>query len=153
MENIKKYIQENLYDDKTKTLKRNLTDNKTDISVIGTVYPFELFNGKDKKVQNTVEKINMTLRTYTGGYLRFEEDSYIGGKNPWPVATLWMAMYYINIGEKNKARECLNFVLNTSSKLGFLAEQVNNSTMKPEWIIGLGWSHAMFIIVLSELLK
>ena len=153
LENIKKYINENLYNDKTKTLRRNIKDEKTDISVLGTVYPFEVFNYNDKRIQNTIEKINLTLRTYTGGYLRFEQDTYMGGKNPWPIATLWMAMYYIGVGNKNKAWECLAFVLNTCSDLGFLAEQVSNNTMMPEWIIGLGWSHAMFIIVLSELLK
>ncbi len=151
-ENIKKYIEENLYNDKTKTLKRNLQDEKSDISVLGAVYPFKVFDGKDKKITNTVEKINMTLRTHTGGYLRFENDSYMGGKNPWPIATLWMALYYISVGNKNKARECLIFVLNSCSELGFLAEQVNNDIMKPQWIMGLGWSHAMFILVLSKLL-
>ena len=153
LENIKKFVDENLYNDVTKTLKRNTQDDKTDISVIGAVFPFNVLSCKDKKVQNTVEKINMTLRTYTGGYLRFEQDSYMGGKNPWPIATLWMAMYYIKAGNRAKARECLNFVLNSASDLGFLPEQVNNSTMEPSWVIGLGWSHAMFIIVLSELMK
>ena len=34
-----------------------------------------------------------------------------------------------------------------------LGEQVDNSTLKPNWVIGLGWSHAMFIIVLEKLYK
>ncbi len=86
IENIKKYVEENLYDENTKVLKRNLNDNKMDVSIMGAVYPFNLITPKDKKINNTVEKINLTLRTYTGGYLRFEQDSYMEGKNPWPVA-------------------------------------------------------------------
>ena len=35
----------------------------------------------------------------------------------------------------------------------FISEQVDNSSMKPSWVVGLGWSHAMFIITLAELLK
>ena len=89
-----------MYDENTKTLRRNIQDNKMDVSMIGAVYPFELFGANEKKILNTVEKINLTLRTYTGGYLRFEQDSYIGGKNPWPVSTLWMAMYYLKAGNK-----------------------------------------------------
>ena len=100
---------------------------------------------------NTVEKINMTLRTYTGGYIRFEEDSYMQGANPWPIATLWMALYYLKAGEKKKAKECIAFVINSATPLGFLAEQVDNSTMQSNWVIGLGWSHAMFVIAMDEL--
>ena len=62
---IKKYIQNNLYDDKQKILLRNITDDKTDISMLGAIYPFELFSAKEKVIANTVEKINMTLRTYS----------------------------------------------------------------------------------------
>ena len=58
-----------------------------------------------KCMKNTIEKINMTLRTYTGGYLRFEQDHYCGGTSPWPIATLWMAMYYQKAGERKKAKE------------------------------------------------
>ena len=151
--NIKKYVEKNMYDENTKTLRRNIQDNKMDVSMIGAVYPFELFGANEKKILNTVEKINLTLRTYTGGYLRFEQDSYIGGKNPWPVSTLWMAMYYLKAGNKKMAEQCFDFVTNSASPLGFIAEQVNNTTMKPEWIIGLGWSHAMYIITLAEMLK
>ncbi len=153
LENIKNYIENNLLDENTKILKRNTIDNKTDISLVGIVYPFELFGTNEKKVINTIEKINMTLRTYTGGYLRFEDDNYMGGKNPWVIATLWMALYYIEAGEDKKAKEAFNFVVNSSSDLGFLAEQIDNKNMQPAWVVGLGWSHAMFIITLEKLLK
>ena len=144
-EEIKKYILTNLYDAETKAFLRNQSDKRTDISQLGIVVPFELFSPKEKKVLNTVEKINMTLRTYTGGYLRFEQDHYRSGNSPWPVATLWMGMYYQKAGEKNKAKECIEFVVNTANKHGFLGEQVDNNTMNPNWANGLAWSHAMFV--------
>ena len=92
----------------------------------------------------------MTLKTYTGGYLRYEGDTYVGG-NPWVIANLWLAEYYLQYGSKTKARECFDFAVIGSSNLGFLPEQVNNETMDPAWVIGLGWSHAMFIDVLKKL--
>lgn len=143
---IKKYISKHMYDENMKCLLRNCNDKKTDISVLGAIIPFHLFGAKEKKVQNTVEKINLTLRTYTGGYLRFEEDNYMGGKSPWPIATLWMAMYYIEVGNNKKAQECIDFVVKSSNEHGFLAEQVDNATMSPSWVNGLAWSHAMFIL-------
>ena len=122
-----------------------------DISLLGLVYPFNMFSPKEKKIQNTVERINMTLRTYTGGYLRYEGDNYIGG-NPWIIANLWLAEYYLKAGMKNKARECFDIAVIGSNNLGFLPEQINNDTMDSAWVIGLGWSHAMFIDVLKKLI-
>ena len=150
---LKEYIEDNLIDKDTNTLKRNLKDNNMDISVIGAVYPFNVFNPNEKVIKNTVDKINMTLRTHTSGYLRFEYDNYMGGNNPWIITTLWMALYYIKINDLDNAKKCFSFVVNTSLKHGFLAEQVNNDDKNFKWVIGLGWSHAMFIIVLNELLK
>lgn len=149
---LREYILKNFYDESKKSLVRNLEDKTLDISILGTVIPFELFSPKDKKILNTVERINMTLRTHTGGYKRFETDTYREGK-PWIIATLWIAEYYLEIGEKQKAKECFDFVIKTSTEHGFLAEQVNNSTMQPDWVIGLGWSHAMFIETLKKMIE
>lgn len=148
---LKSYINDNLINKNTVTLKRNLVDESTDISVMGTVYPFEIFDAKDKVVKNTVSKINMTLRTYTSGYLRFQGDNYMGGNNPWVITTLWMALYYIKAGQIEEALKCFYYVVNTSCDYGFLSEQVNNEDTNFKWVIGLGWSHAMFIIVMNEL--
>lgn len=150
---LKEYIKTNFIDSDLKILKRNLKDSNMDISVIGSVYPFDIFNANEKVIKNTVDKINMTLRTYTGGYLRFENDNYMGGNNPWIITTLWMALYYIQAGNIDLAEECFKFVVNNSSDYGFLSEQVNNEDKDFKWVIGLGWSHAMFIIVLEELVK
>lgn len=149
---VKKYIEENLYDENRKCYVRNIDDKRIDISLLGAVYPFNVFSPKEKKVLNTVDNINLTLRTYTGGYQRFEYDHYRNGA-PWPIANLWMTLYYLENGEKKKAKETFDFVLKTAGKHSFLGEQVDNNTLKPDWVIGLGWSHAMFIIVLEMMSK
>ena len=147
---LKEYITDNFYDKELKTFVRNKQDKKIDISLLGLTTPFNIYSNKEKKIENTIEKINLTLRTYTGGYLRYENDNYMGG-NPWVISNLWMANYYIEKGEIAKAKECLEFVVKTSTKHGYLGEQVNNETMQPAWVIGLGWSHALFAIVISKL--
>ena len=78
----------------------------------------------------------MTLRTYTGGYLRYENDNYCGG-NPWVISNLWMANYYLDKGEKKKAEECFAFAVRSATEHGFLPEQVDNSSMTAKWVIGL----------------
>ena len=149
---IKKFIEKNMYDETSNSYLRNTEDKKMDISMLGMVVPFNMFSAKDKKVKNTIEKINLSLRTYTGGYQRFENDNYMN-RNPWPIANLWMTLYYLEIGEKEKAKETFNFVVKTSGRHEFLGEQVDNNTLKPNWVIGLGWSHAMFVIVLEALMN
>jgi GH15 family glucan-1,4-alpha-glucosidase len=67
---IKKYILNNLYDDNKKVLKRNTLDENSDISILGIVTPFEIFSPSEKKVQNTVNKIEMTLRTFSRRLLK-----------------------------------------------------------------------------------
>ena len=146
---IKKYINKYLYDEEKKSYVRNAEDKKMDISILGAVTPFKVFKPKEKKIQNTVERINLSLRTYTGGYQRFENDNYMNG-NPWVISNLWMTLYYLETGEKKKAKETFDFVVKTAGKHYFLGEQIDNETLKPNWVIGLGWSHAMFIIVLEK---
>ena len=148
---IKEYIIKNFYNNEKKSFVRN-KDQKMDISLIGLVTPFAVFSPKEKKIENTIERINLTLRTYTGGYQRFEFDHYMNG-NPWPIANLWMTLYYLEAGEKKKAKETFDFVVKTAGKHHLLGEQVDNSTLKPNWVLGLGWSHAMFIIVLEKLMN
>lgn len=148
---IKNYILKNLYDNNKKTFVRN-KEQKMDISLLGLVTPFKVIAPKEKKMINTLERIELTLRTYTGGYLRYEGDNYAGG-NPWVIANLWMAEYCLEAGNKKKARECFEFVVKTATEHGYLAEQIDNSTMQAKWVIGLGWSHAMFIDVLQKLYK
>ncbi len=146
---IKQYILEKLVDKERQVLLRNKTDRLTDISMLGSVIPFGVFKPEEKIIKNTVEQINMTIRTYLGGYLRFQDDSYIGGKNPWIIATAWMGMYYKKIGDTAKANECLRFIVNSATPLGLLPEQAN-SDLNETWVIGLGWSHAMFIGMLLD---
>ena len=147
--NIKQFIMDNLYDKQRKVLLRNTNDRKVDISVLGAIYPFGVFEKNDVVVKNTIEQINMTLRTYLGGYLRFQDDTYMGGKNPWIISTAWMGMYYKKIRDKKEAQECLNFIVKSATNLGLLSEQTS-SNLTDRWVVGLAWSHAMFIGLLAN---
>jgi len=148
---VKEYCLTNLCDKETRILKRNNKDNKMDISILGTVTPFRMLDPNQKEIQNTVQKMNLTLKTYTGGYIRFENDNYIEGINPWVIATLWMTLYNIQIKNKEEAMHEIEFIIKTSTKHGLLAEQIDNETLTSKWVIGLGWSHAMYIIALYSL--
>ena len=132
---IKEYILDNFYDNNKGSFIRNI-DGRMDISILGLVTPFNIFSPKEKKILNTLEKIDLTLRTYTGGYLRYEQDNYCGG-NPWVISNLWMAEYYLEAGNMKKAKECFDFVVKSENIHGFLPEQIDNITMKAKWVVGL----------------
>lgn len=150
---IKQYIETHFYHEGRNSFIRNTEDNKIDMSILGIIIPFQLFDSKEERVQHTIDRINETIRTKQGGYLRYEQDHYRGGKHPWPITTLWMALYYLEKGEKEKAEECFFYAVNSASEHGFLAEQVNDVTKEPTWVIGLNWSHAMFIEVLYKMIE
>ena len=63
---IKNYIEENMYDEQKKSYVRNPNDKKMDISILGAITPFKVFKPKEKKVLNTIDRINLSIRTYTG---------------------------------------------------------------------------------------
>lgn len=70
LEDIKEYIKQNLYSEERKSFIRSKTDNSIDMSVLGLVTPFEVFSPNEKKITNTVETINLNLRTYTRWILK-----------------------------------------------------------------------------------
>ncbi len=63
-----------------------------------------------------------------------------------------MGLYYNRIGDKKAANDCLQFIVNSASNVGLLAEQAN-SDLNEKWVNGLAWSHAMFIKLVKELYK
>lgn len=128
-----------------------LEDWIVDVSLIGLSIPFEVFDVHDPKMKSMVALIEETLTSHgIGGIKRYENDSYIGG-NPWILTTLWVALYHVRTGNYTRGKEYLFWAVNGRTELGLLPEQVNKDTGKPEWVIPLTWSHAMYVQVLSEL--
>ena len=58
-------------------------------------------------------------------------------------------MYYKKIGKNKEAKECIDFIINSANEHGLIGEQIDNNTMKPNWVIGLAWAHAMFILAIN----
>ena len=131
-------------------LKRSLDDYKIDISLLCVCVPFDVFDVNDDVVKNTVSEIERTLHMSNGGYMRYQWDNYIGG-NTWIVSSLWLAMYYIKLGDLAKARELFDWVTNHADSLYFLPEQIEREGNKTAWVTELSWSHARYVIVRNML--
>lgn len=141
---IKKGIEANFIENSK--FKRSIDNNNVDISNISPCVPFNIYNPNDEVVINTVSEIEEKIKLPHGGYLRYEGDNYMGG-NAWIISSLWLAMYYIKAGNKERAKELYNWVTNHADDKGFLPEQIDRNTGKTAWITQLSWSHALYIIV------
>jgi glucoamylase len=127
-------------------------DSKMDISILGPVIPFGILKPDDPVVRKTTARLERLLACdKAGGLMRYEEDHYAGG-NPWPIATLWMAMYHLETGEMKKAEDCLRWCIRCGTHLDLLPEQADKLDGRPIWVIPLTWSHAMFVLALRKFL-
>lgn len=150
VEQIKTAIKEKFVKDNK--FIRSLDNNQTDISLLSVVVPFDIIDANEEIVKNTVNEIENKLKLENGGYLRYDGDAYIGG-NAWIISSLWLALYYIKINNKQRAKELFDWVTEHADKLKFLPEQIERNGHNSAWVIQLSWSHAMYVIVKSELLK
>jgi GH15 family glucan-1,4-alpha-glucosidase len=145
---IKEAIKSNFIEDGM--FKRSINDKNIDISTLGVTVPFEIIDIKDSTIINTLNSIERNLKLDNGGYLRYQYDNYIGG-NAWIISSLWLALFYIKQGKREKAKELFNWVTNHADNLSFLPEQIDKTTNQSVWIKQLAWSHAMYIIVAASL--
>jgi len=75
-----------------------LSDKRIDASMLGLVYPADLFKASDKRMTATVKEIENRL-VIKGGVHRYEDDEYDGwmresihrrkGAGAWPILNLW----------------------------------------------------------------
>ena len=77
---VKEWIHMNMYSNEKQAYVNDIENPKIDISTLSLVTPFNIFTVNEKKMINTYMGIEMNLRTYTGGYLRYENDNYLGRK-------------------------------------------------------------------------
>jgi len=76
--------------------------------------------------------------------------------NPWFVSTIWLARWHIaratSIEELNEGLEILEWAADHSLASGMLSEQLDPYTGVPVSASPLIWSHAEFIMAVSEYL-
>lgn len=128
-------------------------------SAITSTFLFGMKDARDPKVTSTMNAVMTKLWVKTtGGLARYENDYYqrvrddpsIPG-NPWIITTLWAAQYFLRIGEVSKALELIKWVYAHKENSGILSEQINPYDGSPLSVSPLVWSHAQFVIAMTEL--
>jgi glucoamylase len=119
-------------------------DARVDSSLLGLAWPFRAVDPESPRMRATAAAIERDLLLPEGGVLRYEGDVYAGG-NPWLLTTLWLGLYYRQIGDDAGLRRCVEYVADCATPLGLLPEQVTREG-EPAWVLPLAWSHAMLLL-------
>jgi GH15 family glucan-1,4-alpha-glucosidase len=164
---MKQAILTHLYDRRLgRFIKAIYPDGSRDLTIDSSLmfaFLYGPFGASEEVVTNSVHSIidKLQVRTSVGGIARYENDEYcrvsaeITG-NPWFICTIWLARWYIarasSMEELNKGLEILEWVTNHSLTSGILSEQLDPYTGVPISASPLVWSHAEFIMAVSEYL-
>lgn len=137
------------------TFSRNhgrITDHNIDASLLGLVWPFEVYPIDDKRIISTVDRIEETLVEH-GGVHRYQFDYFDSegtaweGGGAWPILNFWMTIYWLRRGNRRRALAYFQWVLERVDV--YLPEQIFDDFRVG--IYPLAWSHAMFILAANEL--
>ncbi|MCX7779224.1 MAG: hypothetical protein N2259_03230 [Patescibacteria group bacterium] len=144
---------EEAYDQKRGYFLRSVgkvLDTNIDASLLGLVWPFEIFSPDDPRMIRTIERIERNL-VENGGVHRFQFDYFDSegsaweGGGAWPILNFWLAIYWLLRKNRKKALSYYQWVVKKVRKFNyFIPEQIFE-----DFRIGLyplAWSHAMFII-------
>ena len=134
-----------------------LSDKRIDASLLGLIYPFQIFLPNDSRIIATVGEIEKRL-VINGGLHRYEHDEYDGwmyetgyrrkGAGAWPLLNFWMSIYYARLKDREKAFQYYNWVLDKVDRS--IPEQIFENDIQVS-VSPLCWSHAMFVIASKEL--
>lgn len=119
-------------------------DARVDSSLLGLAWPFRAVDPGSERMRATAAAIERALVLPCGGVLRHEGDDYAGG-NPWLLTTLWLGLYYRQLGDEAGLRRCVDYALSRRTQLDLLPEQADREG-QPAWVLPLAWSHAMLVL-------
>ena len=143
-----------------------LRDTTLDASLAG-VFLFGMLPADDPKVVGTMKAIEERLwvKTAIGGIARYENDQYFRVSddiakvpgNPWFIATLWLADWYVAMARSEadlaRPKQLLDWATARALPSGVMSEQVHPYTGDPLSVSPLTWSHAQFVMTVQNLAR
>jgi GH15 family glucan-1,4-alpha-glucosidase len=134
-------------------------DAVIDMSSMFGAFMFGLFNADSVEMRETVETIVRTfeLGGESIGIPRYEDDGYYRVSadtkgNWWCITTLWLAQYYTEINQPEKAEEIIAWIskLAATTGTGIMPEQVSPIDNSFVSVAPLTWSHAEYMATLLD---
>lgn len=132
-------------------------DETFDMSSVFGSFMFGLFPLGSDELKGAVATLEEVFGFTPGtvGLPRYENDNYsrvsseITG-NWWIITTLWMAQYYLETGEAQKAADILQWVRSHAISTGILPEQISPLDGSAVSVAPLTWSHAEYVATLLD---
>ncbi|PZE22682.1 glycoside hydrolase family 15 protein [Paenibacillus xerothermodurans] len=132
-----------------------------DGSLLWLCEPFNLLSADHPAMAATIARIQQDLKSSDGGLRRYLSDEYYGG-GEWTLLAAWYGWTSLRTGAMDEARLALAWVMEQADSLGRLPEQVPHTQMDSQlyerWLQNWGppatpllWSHAMFLVLNSQL--
>ncbi|MGE5638427.1 MAG: glycoside hydrolase family 15 protein [Chloroflexota bacterium] len=168
VEQMKEATLRHMYDTRLgRFIKAIRLDGSLDITIdssLAFTFLYGAFDTKNTEVRRTMKAItdNLWIKTDVGGLARYENDEYHRVSadtpgNPWIICTLWLARYNIASAESlqdlQEALSLISWATKHARSSGILAEQLNPYTAMPLSVSPLVWSHAEFVLAVSEYLE
>jgi GH15 family glucan-1,4-alpha-glucosidase len=130
-------------------------DETIDMSGIYGAFMYGLFAIDSDEVKNSIATAKSTFGfgPQRPGLPRFEADDYQsadGKPNWWPIISLWLAQYSLEVGDDALADSVINWVTATMRDTSALPEQVNPATGENVSVEPLAWSQAEYISTLLD---
>jgi glucoamylase len=136
-----------------------ITDKRIDASILGLVYPFEIYNADNPEIINSINEIEKHL-VIDGGVYRYEHDEYDGwindgrqmnkGSGAWPLLNFWLSIYYSIKQDEINAKKYYCWVLSKLKDNLFIPEQIFSNNLQVS-VSPLLWSHTMFFLATKHL--
>ncbi len=157
-----------LYNPKRKTFYKgiNVKNGKIegnevlDCSSVFGAYIFGLFDVESEEMSSAIETLKDTFGVNKGtlGLPRYENDYYrrtdpsVTG-NYWFITSLWLAQYYIDVNQTDKAMEILDWAKQNAMSTGVMSEQIDPVTGEVISPAPLTWTHAEYVATLLDLIS
>ncbi len=126
-----------------------------DLSSFFGAFIFGLFPADGEELQNAFETLVQTFGEdgKIRGLPRYEGDNYqrvTDRPNWWPIASLWIAQYYIEIGKPQEAADIIEWVEQYASSTDIMSEQINPDNQTRLSVEPLTWSHGEYMSTLLD---
>lgn len=135
-------------------------DTTIDMSSLFGAFMFGLFPIDSEELTASIKTATETfgldhgiigLPRYENDYYRRVSDNVTG--NWWPIASLWMAQYYVETGQVDKALATTRWVKNHAGDSGILPEQISPIDDSFVSVAPLTWTHAEYIATLLDMIN
>jgi GH15 family glucan-1,4-alpha-glucosidase len=157
-----------LYDPQLKRfIKGILPSGERDLTLdssASTVFAYQVLEAHDPRVVSTMDALtrNLWAKTEVGGLARYQNDRYrrvleASTGNPWFISTLRLARWHTALastsGGLTPAMELLKWTAKNALASGALPEQLDPVSGKPVSATPLLWSHAEFVLAVTEFIN